>query len=101
MSPHVGCKAEYVDWPAGEPIPETMEQALALGWEVEGEGRQEVSKDERLRTGNMDLSKRLGTIQLRLRFPFRAEFSYGKPHSAKAIVRVPDDAERRSHGKTH
>jgi hypothetical protein len=83
---------EYVDWPVDEPIPETMEQALALGWQVEGHSRSKISEDERIETGNMDLTKNLGMIGLHLQFPFRAEFSYGKPQNAKAIVRVPDEA---------
>jgi hypothetical protein len=70
-----------------------VEQALALGWEAEGDDHTEVFEDEHLRTGNLDLSKcLLGMIQLRLQFPFRAEFSFGKPRAAEAFVRVPEDA---------
>jgi hypothetical protein len=81
-----------VNWPDSEPIPQNMEQALALQWEIIGSGVDQRSDDERTQSGNIELKKYVGMLELYLEIPFRAEYTYGQPHSASAIVRVPENA---------
>ena len=83
----------YVNWPDTEPIPQSMEEALALGWKVTGYGGS-VSDDERVQTGKMELVKDAGMLRLLLEIPFRAEFRYGKPYTPRAVISVPDKAVR-------
>jgi hypothetical protein len=82
----------YVSWPDTEPIPQSMEEALALEWTVVGYGGGEMSDDERVQTGNMELVKDAGMLRLLLEIPFRAEFSYGKPYTPRAVIPVPNEA---------
>jgi hypothetical protein len=81
-----------IDWPETEPIPQSIEEALALGWQVDGSSDNEMSADERVETGHVVLVKDVGMLGLLLKIPFRAEFSYGTPFGAEALVSVPDEA---------
>jgi len=82
-----------VDWPESEPMPQSMEEALALGWIVEGTSGATISGDERIETGTVDLAKDVGMLGPSLRIPYRAEYTYGQPHSAVALIYV-DEAVR-------
>jgi hypothetical protein len=80
-----------VDWPETEPIPQSMEEALTLGWRVDGSAEGRMSDDELFETGTMDLIKDLSMLQLYLKIPFHAVLTYGKPQNASAFVRVPEN----------
>lgn len=71
-----------VNWPAGEPIPQSMKEALELGWEIcggNGGGPDEFSE-----TGETWLRKTVGTLALHLTVPYRAKISFGKPRKPTA-----------------
>jgi hypothetical protein len=79
-----------VNWPESEPIPESLEEALALGWQIEGIWDNEMSRDQCVQTGYLDVTKDVGMLGLCLKIPFRAEFSYGKPCIRHALICVTD-----------
>lgn len=74
-----------IDWPNGEPIPQSIDEALALGWVPNG-GESDFSDDERTETGTVSMSKELGNVDLSLSIPYRAERTYGKPCNHRAFV---------------
>jgi hypothetical protein len=81
-----------VAWPEGEAIPRSVEEALALGWKVEGENSS-VSDDERTTIGTATLRKTVGLLTLYLDVPVRTEVFYGQPESPVAIIgQVEEDA---------
>ena len=65
-----------VNWPESEPIPQSIAEALALGWVVDGDWSQS-SEDELTRTGVAEVTKTGGMVGLCLEIPFRAEYHYG------------------------
>jgi hypothetical protein len=80
---------DYIDWPKDEPIPQSIEEALALGWQASG-GESEFSDDERIETGTVTFTKKLGNVNLSLNVPYRAERTYGKAVNHKACVETID-----------
>jgi hypothetical protein len=80
---------KQVEWPAGEKIPETIEEALDLGWEVLSSDSL-VSEDEKTAEGTASLRKEIGLIWLHLEVPYRSTITYGKPQKPKATVHAPE-----------
>jgi hypothetical protein len=73
-----------VNWPVGERIPQTLEDALELGWEITGsEG---TGADEYEETGEAHLKKTVGALCLSFSIPYRATIEYGEPHTPKARI---------------
>ena len=64
-------RRECVQWPKTEPIPRTIEEALALGWEITDE-HATVSADELTMEGTANLSKTIDLLELYLTIPFTA-----------------------------
>ena len=75
----------HVSWPEKEPIPQSVEEALAMGWELDGE-YQTAYDGERSHTGTAWLWKNVGPYELSMDVPFRAEYTFEKPHSPVAII---------------
>ena len=78
-------RRDFIKWPKNEPIPQSIEEALALGWNVDGSGS-EVSDDERVETGTATLKKKLGNVDLALDIPYRSEITYGQPSNHRAFI---------------
>jgi hypothetical protein len=83
-----------VSWPESEAIPRSIEEALALGWEVDSE-KSSVSDDERTTIGTAELRKTVGLLTLYLDVPVRAEVTYGRPEGPVAIIGEVDDEEQK------
>jgi len=73
-----------VNWPAGEPIPQSLKQALKLGWEVSGGSGD--GPDDFTEIGEAWLHKTVEGIALHLTVPYRSKIKYGKPHTPRARV---------------
>ena len=80
-------RRECVQWPKTEPIPRTIEEALALGWEITDE-HATVSADELTMEGTANLSKTIDLLELYLTIPFTAIKTYGQPFDPKAEVEI-------------
>jgi len=74
----------HVSWPENEPVPQSVEEALAMGWEMDGVYL--AYDGERKHAGTALLWKNVGPYELSLDVPFRAEYTFGKPHSPVAII---------------
>lgn len=81
-----------IEWPANEPIPQNIDDALARGWEV-GSSDGEVSDDERITTGTMDLEKWVGDLLLKMEIPFQSTTTFGKPFIKRASLQIPSDSD--------
>ena len=76
----------HVSWPENErPIPQSVEEALAMGWEMHFEYHTAYD-GARSHTGTAWLWKNVGPYELSMDVPFRAEYTFGKPHSPVAII---------------
>jgi len=79
-----------IEWPKNEPIPQSMEEALKLGWKVDT-SESTASEDERVAIGTVSLVKEVGTVKLYLEIPFQSNITYGKPFNAKSFIDIPDN----------
>lgn len=79
-----------VSWPAGEAIPQSIEQALASGWKVDFYEDIKLSRDELSQSGLAMLVKHHAGRTLSLAVPFTARLSYGKPRDPQSRARVLD-----------
>ena len=79
-----------IEWPANEPVPQSIEDALKRGWEVIG-NESELSEDERFETGVDVLQKHIGRVRLELKIPFKSEKVHGRPYIDGAFISIPDD----------
>lgn len=71
-----------VCWPAGEPVPQSLKEALALGWEISGgDGG---GPDEFSETGEIWLHKTVGMLALHITLPYQSTISFGKPQKPTA-----------------
>jgi hypothetical protein len=81
-----GWSRDKVPWPAEEPIPASIEEALAIGWELGGFFVEPCDENEFVSEGTADLRKTVGMIELYLKIPVRQVLTYGKPYAPDAIV---------------
>ena len=73
-------------------VPRTLEEALRMGFEVNGSDANEESEDFQRESGSYELSHQDGTC---LTVPYRAEFTFGKPKMDRKATRWAKD--RREH----
>jgi len=72
-----------VNWPAGEKVPASMDEALKRGWTVTNDDIS-ATDGERSMTGVYLMEKTVGRRRLSLEIQYRAEFTFGKPFGAQA-----------------
>jgi len=72
-----------VNWPTGEKIPATMDEALERGWGVCTDDVTAVD-GERSATGVYTIEKTVGRRRLTLKIRYRAEFTHGRPFDPQA-----------------
>lgn len=82
---HKGFHREQIDWPEGEPMPESMEEAIGMGWE-QHDTDSVFSDDGLVETGAVLMVKDLGDKELWAKFPFRSERVYGGRSYMRAIA---------------
>lgn len=83
-----------VNWPQDEPVPQSMEEALVLGWELDSENV-ESSDDERTRSGTAVITKDVGLCMLKMTVPLKAEYTFGVPANPRAVLN-DDELELRA-----
>jgi hypothetical protein len=69
---------------------EAFKEAFEMGWVVESEeaGFEDFDEDEKLRTGEILLTKEVGMYSLTIHVPFRAVCTYDQPCRPEATVGV-------------
>lgn len=71
-----------VEWPADEPIPNTLEEALAMGWQAVGLDTTSRYEDS-FQTGYVELSKKIKVAGMEFEFlldvPYTARFTFDRP----------------------
>jgi len=77
-----------IEWPAYEPIPNTLEEALANGWEILGSDIDSQPEDT-LQTGEVILKKCVGRLELHLSVPYVARYTFDRPGAPWAIEDKP------------
>jgi hypothetical protein len=82
-----------VDWPEGEPVPRSVEEALAMGWEIDA-GSSTFSEDGRTVTGYYQLTKEVGMVFLTLTAHFEAVYTFDKPRDPVVTVDGEVDVDR-------
>ena len=70
-------------WPESEPIPQTLEEALAAGWEISGHDDIKMSEGEASETGVVSLMKDYMLSVLWIEFPYRATYAYEKARNPR------------------
>lgn len=81
-----------VPWPEKELVPNSLDQALSLGWGIcgdEGEGDfnwETTASETATKTGEFYLEKKVGNIYLRITVPFTAKYNLQPANSPQALV---------------
>lgn len=73
-----------VNWPAGEPVPQSLQEALDAGWEISGGNG--GGPDEFSEVGEMWLRKTVGMLALQLTIPYRSSITFGTPEKPTARI---------------
>ena len=79
------------DWPKGEKIPRSLEEAVKSGWKItcmEGNTYDMAvaagGNDDESEFGEATMQKTVDGHRLYLKIPYWAAYTYGKPHTPKA-----------------
>ena len=82
---------EQINWPTGEKIPQSLEEAVKSGWEItcmEGNAYDMAvaagGNDDESEFGEATMRKTVDGHRLYLKIPYWAAYTYGKPHTPKA-----------------